>query len=159
MDVTQVLALSLHTIGFVIAWGYYGVLGRIVLPALERSLDGQAKASALVEIERQAVPLVLLSAVLFMATGSYLLVINPHYAGPGNFFESTWATLMLVKHGFVIALIILAVTVDLLIRRVGAATSESARASALRLVGLSAEGVTGFGALVVLLTAAGQAAA
>jgi hypothetical protein len=28
MDILQVLAVWLHTLAFVIAWGYYGILGR-----------------------------------------------------------------------------------------------------------------------------------
>jgi uncharacterized membrane protein len=143
----------------VIAWGYYGILGRITLPAIEHSLDGPAQARALVAIERRALPLIALSAMLFIVTGTYLLFVDPRYAGLGNFFANTWTALMLIKHLVVIVLIALAVIVDLLIRRVGAASDDSTRASALRRLRLSAEGATGLGALIVLLTAAAQLAA
>jgi uncharacterized membrane protein len=159
MDVPQVLAVWLHTLAFVIAWGYYGILGRMVLPALEQSLERLAQAAALVAIERRALPLVVLSLVLFAASGTYLLVIDPQYAGLGDFFASTLATLMLVKHVLVVGLVALGVYVDRLIRRVGDATNENARESALRRLALSAEGATGLGALIVLLTAAAQASA
>ena len=119
MDLPQVLAIWLHTLALVIAWGYYGILGRIMLPALERSLDRPAQAAALVAIERRALPLVVLSVVLFTATGAYLLVIDPHYAGLGDFFASTWTMLMLVKHVLVVGLVVLGVDVDRLIRRLG----------------------------------------
>ena len=56
MDAPHVIALWLHTIGFVIAWGYYGVLARVVVPALERSLELSKQASTLVAIERRATP-------------------------------------------------------------------------------------------------------
>lgn len=156
MDIPQVLAVWLHTLAFVIVMGYYGILGRVVLPALERSLDGPAQAAALVAIERHALPLVLLSVALFAVTGTYLLFIDPHYAGLGNFFASTWTTLMLIKHVLVIALVALGVMVDRFIRHVGEATSDSARGSALRRLELSAEGATGMGALVILLTVVAQ---
>jgi uncharacterized membrane protein len=159
MDVPQVLAVWLHTLALVIAWGYYGILGRVILPALERSFERPAQAAALVAIERRAVPLVLLSVVLFTATGGYLLVVNPHYAGLGNVFASTWTTLMLVKHVLVIGFVVLAVMVDRFIRRIAEATDENARASALRRLALSAEGATGLGALIILLTAAAQGVA
>jgi uncharacterized membrane protein len=149
----------LHTLAFVIVMGYYGVLGRVMLPALERSLDGPAQAAALVAIERRVLPLLVLSVVLFTATGTYLLLVDPKYEGLGNFFASTWTTLMLVKHVLVIVLVALGVLVDRLVRRVGDATSDSARGSALRRLELSAEGATGLGALVILLTVAAQAAA
>ena len=159
MDIPQVLAIWLHTVALVIAWGYYGILGRIALPALERSLDHQALASTLLAMERRAVPLVGLSALLFTLTGSYLLVIDPHYAGLGNVFASSWTLLMLVKHGVVIAFVALAVAVDLLIRRIARTPDDERRAHDLRWLGLGAEGATGLGALIVLLTAVAQVTA
>ncbi len=158
MDLPQVLAIWLHTVALVIVVGYYGVLGRVILPAFERSLERPAQAAALVAIERRALPLVVLSVVLFTATGTYLLVVNPDYAGLGNFFASTWTTLMLVKHVLVIGLVVLGVNVDRLIRRIGETTSEDARESAVRRLALSAEGATGLGALTILMTAAAQMA-
>ncbi len=158
MDLAQVVAVWLHTLAFVIAWGYYGILGRMVLPALERSLDRPAQAAALVAIEKRALPLVAVSLVLFVVTGTYLLFNNPHYAGLGDFFASTWTTLMLVKHALVIGLVILGVYVDRLIRHLGDAASVSARETADHRLGLTAEAATGLGALIVLLTAAAQAA-
>jgi uncharacterized membrane protein len=141
MDVAQLLAVWLHTLAFVIAW------------------DGPAQAAALVAIERRALPLVLLSMALFLATGTCLLFIDPRYAGLGDFFANTWTTLMLIKHLVVVVLIALGVAVDLFVRRVGEATDEVARRWALRRTRLSAEGATGIGALIVLLTAAAQLSA
>jgi uncharacterized membrane protein len=159
MDVLQVLAISIHTVAFVIAWGYYGVLGRMVLPGLKQSLDGPGQDAALAAIERQALPLVLLSLVLFTATGTYLLVIDVQYAGLANYFASTWTTLMLIKHLLVIGLIGMGVMVDRLVRQVGEATDEDGRRAVLHRLDLATEGATGLGALIVLLTAAAQAAA
>ncbi len=159
MDALTVLAIWLHTVALVIAWGYYGILGRIALPALERTLDSGTLPATLMGIERRAVPLVGLSAVLFTLTGSYLLVIDPHYAGLGNVFASSWTLLMLVKHVMVIAFVGLAVMVDVLIRRIARTTDDGRRASDLRWLGLGAEGATGVGALIVLLTAVAQVSA
>jgi uncharacterized membrane protein len=131
----------------------------MVLPALERSLDRPAQAAALVAIERRALALVAVSLVWFVVTGTYLLVSNPHHAGLGDFFASTCTTLMVVKHVLVIRLVVLGAYVDRHIRHLGEATSESARESAHRRLGLSAERATGPGALIVLLTAAACAAA
>lgn len=159
MDIPQVLAVWLHTLAFVIAWGYYGVLGRMILPALERSLDGAALGRSLGELERRALPLLGLCVVLFTITGTYLLFVNRDYEGLGNFFANTWTALMLVKHLFVAGLVALAVAVDLLVRRVEHAAGEDERKRTLRLLGLSAEVATSVGALIVLLTAAAQLAA
>jgi uncharacterized membrane protein len=159
MDLALVIALWFHTLALVIAWGYYGILGRMILPGLERSLGPAALGPALLAIERRALPLVLLSVVLFTVTGSYLLVVDAHYSGLGDFFASTWTTLMLVKHVLVIGFVALGVTVDRLIRGLADASSEETRRSALRRLRLSAEAATGLGALITLLTAAAQVAA
>ena len=158
MDIALVLAAWLHTLAFVIAWGYYGILGRMVLPGLERSLDRPAQADALGAIERRALPLVGLSLALFTLTGDYLLVVDPKYAGLGDFFASTWTTLMLVKHVLVIILVVVAVYIDRLIRRVGDATDDAGRDAASRRLRLSAEVATGLGAVIALLTVAAQSA-
>ncbi len=159
MDALQVLALWLHTLAFVIAWGYYGVLARIILPGLERSLDRSSRVSAVVAIERQALPLIVLTLVLFAVTGAYLLVVDPHYAGLGNFMASTWTRLMMAKHVLVVGLVALAVLVDWLIRRAADAEDDETGVSTVRLAGLAAEGVTALGALIALLTVAAQASA
>jgi uncharacterized membrane protein len=159
VDIGLLLAVWIHTLAFVIAWGYYGILGRIVLPGMERSLDEPAKASVLMSIERRALPLIVLSMALFVLTGTYLLFVNPRYAGLGNVFANDWTTLMLVKHVLVVVLIAVGVAIDVLIRRLGDATDNRSRASLIRRVRLSAEGATGLGALIVLLTAAAQLSA
>lgn len=158
MDVPQVGATWLHTLAFVIAWGYYGVLGRIILPALERSLDRRGRVAALQAIERRALPLIVLSLILFTVTGSYLLVVDPHYQGLGNLFASTWTKLITIKHVLVIGLVVLAGLVDWLIRRAPDPDDQDDGGPGLGLVALAADGVTGLGALAALLTVAAQAA-
>ncbi len=159
MDAPHVLALWLHTIAFVIAWGYYGVLARIVVPALERSLDLSTQASALVAIERRALPFIGLTLVLFMVTGTYLLLIDPQYAGLGNVFASTWTRLMLAKHTLVAIMVVLAVLVDWLVRQLRERDPDDLRPSDLRFVAVAADGVAGVGALIALVTVAAQATA
>jgi uncharacterized membrane protein len=156
MDFALVLALWIHTIGLVIVMGYYGILGRILIPSLERTVHGPELAESLAAIERRALPLVLLSVVLFVLTGTYLLVVNPHYGGLGNFFATTWSTLMLVKHALVIAFVALGVAVDWLARDLVYAPDDGALRSTVRRMRLCAEVATGLGALIILLTVAAQ---
>jgi uncharacterized membrane protein len=59
----------------------------------------------------------------------------------------------------VILLVALGIAVEILVRRVAGATDDVSRSAALRRLRLSAEGATGLGALVVLLTAAAQLSA
>ncbi len=151
MDTAHIVAVWLHTVAFVIAWGYYGILGRIVIPALGRALESGPRATTLMAIERRAVPLIGISLMLFTVTGSYLLVTDTRYAGVGN-LGSGWAVLMVVKHLLVAVLVVLGVIVDRLIRRAAAAATEDARTSAWRRLALGADAATGLGALIVLLT-------
>ena len=157
MDIGLILALWLHTLAFVIAWGYYGVLGRIILPALARSLDDASQVSTLAAVERRALPLVGVSLLMFMVTGTYLLVSDPEYAGLGDVLASTWTTMMLVKHLLVVALVAMGVVIDGSIRRAATATDSTVRDQTLRHVSLGAEAATGLGALIALVTAIGQA--
>lgn len=159
MDLPHVIAIWLHTVAFVIAWGYYGILRRIVLPGLARSVDLPRRASAVVEIEGRALPLIGISLVLFTVTGVGLLVADPDYRGLGNVFATTWSTLMCIKHGLVIALVVLGVVLDRLVRTLPEAAGDAARASTLHRVRLCAEGATALGALIALCTALAQAAA
>ena len=159
MDWLLLLALWLHTIALVIAVGYYGVLGRIIVPALTRTLHGSDLAETLAAVERHALPLVLLAVVLFAITGSYLLVVNPDYQGLGHFFDSTWATLMLVKHGVVIVLVGVGVVIDWVARGLIVARDDAELARDVRRVRLGAELATALGVLAILLTAAAQVSA
>ena len=159
MELGEVLAIWLHTIALVIAWGYYGILGRVILPALERSLGRPAMPMALLAIERRAVPLVVVSAVLFTLTGTYLLVIDPQYAGLGDVSASSWTVLMLAKHVLVVGFVGRAVAIDLLIRHIGRASDRARSQRELRWIRFGAEGATGLGAFIALLTAVAQAVA
>ncbi len=156
VDYLGVGANWLHTLAFLIVLGYYGILGRFIVPALERSLDGPLLVRALVALERQAVPFLLLSVAIFIVTGAYLLVADPHYAGLGNVSGSSWATLMLVKHLLVAGLVGLGIVVDLLIGDLDWAADALTRRTAVRRIRLLAEGMTGLGAVIILLTVFAQ---
>jgi uncharacterized membrane protein len=156
MDVGHVLASWIHTLAFVIAWGYYGILGRIVIPGLG-DLDSERATRTLASIERRALPLVLLSIGLFVVTGVYLLVVDDRYTGLGNVLASPWTSLLTLKHVLVAALIGLGVLIDYLIRTAGEPVDDLARRGRIRQVRLAAEGATALGALIVLTTTIAQA--
>jgi uncharacterized membrane protein len=154
VDLVLVLALWLHTVAFVIAWGYYGVLGRFVLPSLSKTLTEADQVKTVVDMERRALPFVLLVVIIFIVTGTYLLVVNVNYAGLGN-FSSTWALLMLVKHVVIIGLVAVGLGVDYLIRELPELRDEH-RAGQLRNIRLGADAATGLGAIIALLTVVAQ---
>jgi putative copper export protein len=49
------------------------------------------------------------SLLIFLVTGTYLMLINQHYQGLGRFFANPWSALMVIKHGLVLAFLALAV--------------------------------------------------
>ena len=158
MDLVQVGAVWLHTVAFVIAWGYYGILARMILPGLGGTLDLAGQTRTLAAIERKALPFVLLAVVIFIVSGTYLLVTNPAYRGLGS-FTTTWATLMLIKHLLVVGLVGLGVLIDYLVRGLGEGQIDRGNIADLRLIRLAADAATGLGALIALLTVAAQFAA
>lgn len=149
MDIALLVALWLHTVAFVIAWGYYGIVGRFVIPVLDASGSDVTRESLLVAIEKRALPFILLTVAIFVITGTYLLLVDDRYAGLGNFFASGWTVLMLVKHVVIVGLVAAAVWYDYLVRRL----------ADIRRARIAAEIATGLGAVVALLTVAAQLSA
>lgn len=156
MDYLLLASLTAHTLGMILVVAYYGILARVVLPGLRRSLDAGAASTALAAVERRALPLLVVAIVVFVATGLYLLIVDEHYAGLGNFTASSWTALMGVKHLVVFGMVLLGIGLDRLIAMVPESADGAARARAFGLVELAADAMTGLGALIVLLTVAAQ---
>lgn len=157
MDTGLVVATWLHALGMVVVLGYYGILARIVLPTLRRSLDGQTMARTVLAIERRALPVVVLGLVLFTVTGVVLLAGDERYEGPGNLFASTWTTLLTVKHLVIIAMVVLGVAIDRMAAGIADAATDEARLRGVGVLELAADGMTAMGAIAILLTAIAQA--
>lgn len=157
MDLTRVGAIALHTLAMLIVLGYYGVLGRIVLPALRRTLGPRDVAASLVAVGRRARPLLVIAIAVFAITGIYLMIVDEQYTGLGNLGGSTWAALVLAKHVVVAALVALGFVVDRLVDGL-AEWEDGPPDGSLRLVGLTVEGATALGVVVVVMTAAAQLA-
>jgi uncharacterized membrane protein len=156
MDYPQAGAIAIHTLAMILVVGYYGILGRVILPALRGSLAGPELGATLSAVERRAVPLLLLSVALFVATGAFLLQADEQSGGIGNFFATTWTTLMLVKHGLIVVMVVFGGIVHFLVTEVADAETESERERLLHRVVLATEATTGLGAAVIVLTAAAQ---
>ena len=101
---------------------------------------------------------VVVSVVLFLVTGTYLLVIDPSYEGLGN-FNTSWATWMLLKHVVVGVLVVVGVAVEVLSRGLADASDDDQRSRGLRSIRYASEGATALGAVIVFLTVAAQLSA
>lgn len=47
--------------------------------------------------------------LIFLVTGTYLMVISQSYLGLGNFFGNPWSVLIVLKHVVVLAFLVMAV--------------------------------------------------
>ena len=141
MDVGETVGVWIHALATVVVLGYYGILGRIVLPALSRSLEPAVLGRAIAGIERRALPFVLLSTVAFTVSGGYLLVIDPEFGGLGNAGASRWNSLMLVKHGLVGLMVVGGIGVHMLADRLAdRALGEDELRAGVTWLRLAAEG-------------------
>jgi uncharacterized membrane protein len=156
MDLAQVGATWLHLLATVALLGYYAIVGLVVLPAIRAVVPARELAASIAAVHLRATPVILGSLAIFLATGIYLMVTDSQYEGIGSVTGSTWATLFLVKHGVVAVMVGLGVYVDaLVVRRFAPGAID--QPAAIRRLAASAGVMTLLGALVLLLTAAGQA--
>ncbi len=156
MSITLVGAAWLHLGATIVVVGYFAVLTLFVLPVLGRALPGALLGTTVASIERRALPVVVGSFVVFLATGIYMTGGDARYGGPGS-IDSPWATIVLVKHGVIVVMLALGAWVDAVAVRAGASTDDGGRASAIRRFTLGSGVLTALGLLVLLLTAAAQA--
>ena len=156
MDLVHVGATWLHLIATVALLGYYAIVGLLAIPVLARAVPARELGEAIAGIERRAFPVIIGSLAVFLATGVYLMGADPEYGGVGNVTGSTWATLFLVKHLVVLGMVGIGLYIDaLIVRRFGLV--EAADQAAVRRLEVAAGVMTLLGAVVLLLTAAGQA--
>lgn len=153
MDLIQVGATWLHLLATVALLGFYGILGIVVVPVLERGRPAAEAAEVVRGLEARALPAIVASLVVFFVTGVWLLLTDERYGGLGD-IGSTWATVFLVKHAVILGMVGVGAWIDLLAVR-GPVSADPA--GQLRRLRRAAAVMTILGALVLLLTAAGQA--
>jgi uncharacterized membrane protein len=92
------LSVWFHALATVVFIGHYLLLAVIYLPALSQN------GTALSEISKRSRPWMYASLIVFMVTGTYLMLIDSGYLGFMD-FGNFWGIAMLVKHILVIAMI------------------------------------------------------
>lgn len=108
---TVLLALStwLHSIATIVMIGYFVFTSLIYLPVLERHMRADELCELLEQISARLRPFFGGSLLMFLVTGTYLMVINRNYLGLGQFFVNPWSMLMVVKHILVVPFLALAI--------------------------------------------------
>ncbi len=108
---TYLVALSiwLHALATIVMVGYFVFASLIYLPVFERRMQADALRDLLEQISARLRPLFGGSLLIFLVTGTHLMLINENYLGLGNFFGNPWSALIVIKHVLVLAFLILAV--------------------------------------------------
>jgi uncharacterized membrane protein len=99
----------LHVLATIVMVGYFLFASLIYLPVLERQMSAEALRSLLEQVSARLRPYFGGSLLVFLVTGTYLMVINKSYLGLGQFFSNPWSILIVVKHVLVLAFLALAV--------------------------------------------------
>ena len=108
---TYLVALStwLHALATIVMVGYYVFTSLIYLPVFERQLQANALRDLLERVSARLRPFFGGSLLIFLVTGTHLMLINENYLGLGNFFANSWSALMVIKHGLVLVFLALAI--------------------------------------------------
>jgi uncharacterized membrane protein len=107
---TFLLALSvwLHVLATIVWIGYYLFMSLIFLPVFERQMQAEELRDLLEDVSARLRPYFGGSLLIFLVTGTYLMLINGSYLGLGDFFANPWSVLIVIKHVLVLAFVALA---------------------------------------------------
>ena len=105
------VALSnwLHVLATIVMIGYFLFTSLIYLPVFERQMQANALRDLLEQVSARLRPLFGGSLLIFLVTGTHLMLINENYLGLGNFFGNPWSVLIVIKHVLVVTFLALAV--------------------------------------------------
>ena len=143
----------LHVVATVVFVGYYLFTGLIYLPVLEHRMQANILREVLEQVSARLRPYFGGSLLIFLVTGTYLMLINPGYQGLGRFFATPWSALIVIKHVLVLAFLALAVFSErAFLGKISAEKPEGLK-QFRRAVNIN----TVLGMLIVLLTSLAQA--
>jgi uncharacterized membrane protein len=151
---TFLIALStwLHSLATVVFIGHYLFLSQVYLPVLERQAKGDVLRVLLEEVSNRLQPYFGSSLLIFIVTGTYLMMINKSYLGLGNFFGNVWSILIVIKHVLVFAFLALAIFSERAIMGKISDKQPQALKQFRQVLGVN----TFLGILILLLTTAAQ---
>lgn len=152
---TFLIALStwLHTLATVVFIGHYLFMSQVYLPVFERQAQGDALRGLLEEVSIRLRPYFGGSLLIFIVTGTYLMMINEQYLGLGRFFGNAWSALIVIKHFILLVFFALAIYSE----RVIMAKISDRQPQALKQFRQALGVNTLLGILILLLTTAAQA--
>lgn len=105
-----IVALStwLHALATIVMVGYFVFAGLIYLPVLERQMQGSNLRKLLEQVSARLKPYFGGSLLIFLVTGTHLMLINESYMGLGKIFANPWCILIVIKHVLIVLFLTLA---------------------------------------------------
>lgn len=142
------ISVWLHATATVVFIGHFVLLAGLYLPVLSKN------GAALSEISKRSRPWMYASLIVFMVTGTHLMLIDSGYLGFMD-FGNFWGIVMLIKHILVIAMIAMGFWFNA-IMRVGPMMSSNHPEQAIVRFRKYINAMAVCGVLVLLLTALAQ---
>jgi len=147
------LSTWLHALATIVMIGYFIFTSLIFLPVFERQIQVNALRPLLEHISARLKPFFGGSLLIFIVTGTHLMLVNENYLGLGKFFSNSWSVLMVIKHVLVVAFLALAVFSE----RAYLVKISDQKPEALKQFRLALNINTILGAVILLLTSIVQA--
>jgi uncharacterized membrane protein len=147
------LSLWLHTLATIVMVGYYAFTGLIYLPVCEQRMKADALRELLEQASRRLRPYFAGSLLIFLLTGTYLMLTNRDYLGLGHFFDNPWSALIVIKHVLVLAFLAVAIYAE----RAFMSRISDENPKALGNFRLSLNVNLALGAVIILMTSLAQA--
>ena len=145
------LSVWMYAIATAVFIGHFVLLAVVYLPAFQGQKD-TASLELLSRISRLSRIWLYTALVIFIVTGTYLLLIDQNYLGLMN-FGNLWGVVMFLKHGLILAMLAIGFWYNA-IQRVGPSLASSNRASqTFDQFRLYTNWMAVLGLLVLLLTA------
>ncbi|HLO18670.1 MAG TPA: hypothetical protein VK206_27815 [Anaerolineales bacterium] len=144
------LSVWLHTLATVIFIGHYLLLSLIYIPVF-----GKNNGTVLSEISKRSRSWLYASLVIFLITGTYLMLIDPGYLGFMN-FGNFWGIVMVIKHILVLGMIALGFWYNAILRVGPMMSSNNSAELGISRFRLYSNLMAICGVIVLLLTALAQ---
>jgi uncharacterized membrane protein len=149
------LSVWLHTLATIVFIGHYVLLAIIYLPVLVKDKSDSSTGMILGEISKRSRSWLYISLLVFIITGTYLMLIDPGYLGFLN-FGNLWGILMLIKHLLVIGMIVAGFWFNAILRVGPMLSSKSDPVDAFHRFRYHVNVMAVAGVVVLLLTAIAQ---
>jgi uncharacterized membrane protein len=152
---TPLIALStwLHALATIVMVGYFIFTSLIYLPVFERQMPTKDLRNLLEKSSARLRPYFGGSLLIFLVTGTHLMLINENYLGLGNFFANPWSILIVIKHVLVLPFLALAIVSE----RMFLAQVSDQNPQALKQYRRALNIDMALGVVILLLTAIAQA--